>query len=170
MIEAVEVVREKDGSFTHPEWEALLDSLGDMEHLPRYIKSLFEKSHGCTIEVVTFEGSVDEDSPAYQEYVEEGGGFALWELEKPTAGAVLLSIHDTEDGPVQWWAVPVVCAESLIKKLAAEYEDHIQNRGQPNELYTPAGSAIEVDNFVFVSVRLLNEVRRFVGGEVIHHA
>lgn len=106
MIEAVEVVREKDGSFTHPEWEALLDSLGDMEHLPRYIKSLFEKSHGCTIEVVTFEGSVDEDSPAYQEYVEEGGGFALWELEKPTAGAVLLSIHDTEDGPVQWWAVP----------------------------------------------------------------
>lgn len=170
MIEAVEVVREKDGSFTHPEWDALIDSLGDVEIIPTNIIQLFEKANGLKLEGVTFENTVDEESPAYKEYLEGGSGFASWELAPPSPDAVLLSIHDTEDGPVQLWAVPVVCADSIIKKLAAEYEDHIKDRGQPNELYTPAGSAIEVDNFVFVSVRLLNEVRRFVGGEVIHHA
>ena len=170
MIEAVEVVREKDGSFTHPEWEQFCISLGDGEVIPKYFIDLFEKAHRCKLEHVSFENTVDEGTPAFEEYVNLKNTFASWELAPPSDNAVLLSIHDTEDGPFQLWAVPVVCAELLIKKLAAEYEGHIQNRGQPNELYTPAGSAIEVDNFVFVSVRLLNEVRRFVRGEVIHHA
>lgn len=108
MIEALEVVRDEDGGFTHPEWAELLDSLGDMEHLPLYIKSLFEKSHGCTIEVVSFESSVELDSAAWLEYNDGTGGFSSWELEPPAADAVLLSIHDTEDMPVQWWAVPCV--------------------------------------------------------------
>lgn len=165
MIEAVEVVRDEGGSYAHPEWGLLLDSLGGMEHLPRYIKSLFEKSHGCTIEVVTFEGSVDEESPAYQEY-DEGGRFSLWGLEKPAAGAVLLSIHDTEDMPVQWWAVPVVSADSIVGKLAAEYQAHISALGKPSVTYCAPVSGLEADNFVFVTVRLLEEARQFVGGEV----
>lgn len=106
MIEAVEVVREKDGSFTHPDWEALIDSLGDVEIIPTNIIQLFKKANGCKLQSVSFESTVDEDSPAYEEYVERGNGFSRWELAPPSADAVLLSIHDTEDGPVQLWAVP----------------------------------------------------------------
>lgn len=118
MIEAVEVVRDENGSFTHPEWAELLDSLGDMEHLPLYIKALFEKAHSCTIEALGFEGSVDEESPAYQEYIENDGGFALWGLEPPADSAVLLSIHDTEDMPVQLWAVPCFDVEAKLVACA----------------------------------------------------
>ena len=166
MIDAVEVVRDAEGGFIHPEWAELLDSLGDMEHLPLYIKSLFEKSHGCTIEVVRFEGSVDEESPAYQEYAEQGGGFSLWGLEPPTADAVLLSIHDTEDMPVQWWALPVLSAGSIVDKLAAEYQSHISARGKPSVMYRSPESGLKTDNFVFISVRLLDEALKFVACEV----
>ena len=114
MIEAVEVVREKDGSFTHPEWEVLIDSLGDVEITPTNIIQLFEKAHGLKLEGVTFENTVDEDSPAYKEYLEGGKGFASWELAPPSADAVLLSIHDTEDGPVQLWAVPAFDIEAQL--------------------------------------------------------
>lgn len=108
MIEAVEVVRDKDGGFTHPEWELLLDSLGDIEIIPTNIIELFEKAHCCKLQCVTFESTVDEDSPAWNEYFEDGGGFSDWYLYPPSDDAVLLSVHDTENGPVQLWAVPFV--------------------------------------------------------------
>ena len=118
MIEAVEVVREKDGSFTHPDWEALIDSLGDVEIIPTNIIQLFKKANGCKLQSVRFESTVDEDSPAYQEYFERGNGFSRWELAPPSADAVLLSIHDAEDGPFQLWAVPTASfAYDLVAHL-----------------------------------------------------
>ncbi len=118
MIEAVEVVREKDGSFTHPDWEALIDSLGDVEIIPTNIIQLFKKANGCKLQSVSFESTVDEDSPAYQEYFERGNGFSRWELAPPSADAVLLSIHDAEDGPFQLWAVPTASfAYDLVAHL-----------------------------------------------------
>ena len=170
MIEAVEVVREKDGSFTHPEWEALIDSLGDVEIIPTNIIQLFEKANGLKLEGVTFENTVDEESPAYKEYLEGGSGFASWELAPPSPDAVLLSIHDTEDGPFQLWAVPVVSADSIVGKLAAEYQAHVSARGRPSLMYRAPDSGLETDNFVFVSVRLLEEARKFVAGEVSANA
>ncbi len=108
MIEAEksELVRRKDGSYTHFEWWKLLNSLGDAEVIPDYVMLLFEMAHRCKLQAVSFECTVDEGSPAYEEYVERGNGFSRWELAPPSADAVLLSIHDTEDGPFQLWAVP----------------------------------------------------------------
>lgn len=107
MIEAVEVVRDKEGGFTHPEWLTLLCALDDIEDIPAYIIQLFEKVHGCNIVPVTFESTVDEDCAAWVEYYDDGVSFGSWALESPRADAVLLSVHDTESGPVQLWAVPV---------------------------------------------------------------
>lgn len=106
MIEAVEVVRDKEGGYTHPEWEAFSLSLDDMEMIPGYLLQLFEKAHECKVEAVTFESTVDEDCAAWVEYNDAGGGFASWSLYPPRDDAVLLSVHDTENGPVQLWAVP----------------------------------------------------------------
>lgn len=169
MIEPVEVVRDEDGGFTHPVWGELLDSLDDIECIPRNIILLFEKAHGCTLHYVSFEETTDEGDPAFVEHCEDQSGFSKWDLAPPSDDAVLLSIYDAEDGPYQLWAMPVVCADSIVKKLVAEYEAHIKDRGVPNETYTPPRSDAKADNFVFVSVRLLNEARRFVQGEDSHH-
>lgn len=106
MIEPVEVVRDEDGDFIHPKWEALIDSLGDVEIIPTNIIQLFEKAHGLNLECVTFQSTVDEDSDVMAEHISSGGSYSAWALQPPSADAVLLSIHDTEDGPVQLWAVP----------------------------------------------------------------
>jgi|GEM_PF-3114329 len=118
MIEAVEVVREKDGSFTHPEWQKFCVSLGDGEIIPTYFVDLFENANRCKLEHVSFENTVDEGTPAFEEYVNLENTFASWELAPPSPDAVLLSIHDTEDGPFQLWAVPASsCAYDLVAHL-----------------------------------------------------
>ncbi len=49
---------------------------------------------------------ITEDHPAWINYFEDGdAGFGEWVPEAPSENAVLLSIHDTEDGPVAWWAI-----------------------------------------------------------------
>jgi hypothetical protein len=52
---------------------------------------------------------MDGDAPeeVHDSYFEKGEpSCAGWEPTKPDSKAFLLSIHDTEDGPVSWWAVP----------------------------------------------------------------
>lgn len=103
MIEAVEVVRDELGMFFHPEW---CEFLGDREALSALELSEWEAENGCSIVFINFDETVDEGSEAWNEYHVGGNGFTKWDLMPPRDSAVLLAVADTEEGPMQLWAVP----------------------------------------------------------------
>lgn len=103
MIEAIYVVRDEDGYFIHPVWD---EFVGDREVISLVELDEWAADNGCKVRHVFLESTVDEDSEVWQEYYERGGGCAEWPLLPPSADAVLLSVNDTEDSPMQLWAVP----------------------------------------------------------------
>lgn len=102
MIKATEVIRDK-GFWSHPKLP--LESWS--ETITRTEFEDFEKSNKFK---VTF---VEMDGDASQEFTDQWFGEGLddcspWEPTPPCESAFLLSIHDTEDGPVAWFAKPIL--------------------------------------------------------------
>lgn len=105
-IEATKVERCKDGYWTHPE----LPDMG--ETVSKFKLEQFENEQGFKVHIISMEYDADEETTDL--YFEHGEpGCPLWEPTKPSDNAFLLSIHDTEDGPFAWWAVPKVDDHSV---------------------------------------------------------
>lgn len=99
VLQATSIERCKDGYWTHPE----LPDMG--ENVSKAKLAEFESEQGFSIHFVTMEGDAPEE--VSEAYFDKGAPGCLgWKPTKPDPKAFLLSIHDTEDGPIAWWAVP----------------------------------------------------------------
>lgn len=105
-LKPVEVVRDKDGFFTHPQYSNALDQLlGEREYPTEQEWEDFKKSLGIEI----FRTWLDGD--ASQEVVDRyfDGNIAAcadWNPSYPNIDGYwfIVSIHDTEEGVVCLWA------------------------------------------------------------------
>lgn len=94
------VKRDTLGHWTHPIFE---DWLGDECRTQDEIAE-WCRQHKLEFRYVLMEYDVKDPQGAPWVEYENTGGFACWELAPPHgAGWFLLSVHDTEDGPVQHW-------------------------------------------------------------------
>ncbi|EAZ97243.1 hypothetical protein [Marinobacter sp. ELB17] len=95
------VARDSDGDWTHP---ALTKLLGDREIVPADEWDMWLGEHGIEIQTSEMEYEIPADHPAWIRHYEQGNPGSLgWEPEQPGAEWHLLSIHDTEDGPIAIW-------------------------------------------------------------------
>ncbi|UVK96506.1 hypothetical protein [Pseudomonas sp. B21-048] len=96
LIQPVPVVRDADGMFWHPDLPPFEE--GDEEKSKQWIAS-----QGLTVGMVSLEYA---DEAIANRYFEAGEpDCSYWEPAKPEGeGWFCLSINDTDDGPVCWWA------------------------------------------------------------------
>ena len=101
MIKRVDPQRDQYGEWTHPE---LLELIGDREWVPREEWQEWKDHHGIETHISEMEYDLDESDPVWISHFEEGNpGCVGWEPKPPGPEWCVLSIHDTEDGPVVVW-------------------------------------------------------------------
>jgi hypothetical protein len=99
-IQSVEVKRDHNGMWTHPD----LPNWG--ESISRSELKEWEEENGITVNLVSMDGDAPEE--LVDRWFEDGDcDCSEWKPTPPSADSFLLSIHDTEDGPYSWWATPV---------------------------------------------------------------
>lgn len=98
LIMPVEVVREKDGSFVHPDMPPFDEGDGD-----KYHAWLVEQGLRVSRSMLEDEAL---DHPVFVSYFDNGGGsYADWVATPPDGdGWFTLAIYDNEDGPIWFWA------------------------------------------------------------------
>lgn len=99
-ISPSEVIRE-NGFWTHYD-------LPDFGERVSFEKGNFKDwldSNGIRVVIVPMDGDADND--LVKSWFEYGlCDCSFWDPTPPAENAFLLSIHDTEDGPCAWWAIP----------------------------------------------------------------
>lgn len=100
-IEAVEVIRDEDGWFSHPQYF----TEPEWDDVDTFTREEFDKyctERGLETAVTDMES---DDFDMHDRYCEEGQvDCSAWEPSRPAGeGWFVLSIHDTEDGPVCVW-------------------------------------------------------------------
>jgi integrase/recombinase XerC len=102
-IEAVEVRREADGSWTHPGMPEFEEDGYAYQGGEFLSYAAWKDAQGLEIQCDNLDG-MDEDHPAFAQYWEREEGFSEWEPKPPAGeGWFLLAISDTEDGPTAWY-------------------------------------------------------------------
>jgi hypothetical protein len=96
LIQAAPVVRDENSMFWHPDLPPFED--GDEEKSKQWIAE-----QGLTMSMVSLEYA---DEAIADRYFESGDpDCSYWEPDRPGGdGWFCLSINDTDDGPVCWWA------------------------------------------------------------------
>ena len=96
LIQAAPVVRDEMGSFQPPDMPDFEE--GDSEKCKAWVAE-----QGLAVKQVRLECA---DESVADRYFESGApDFSYWEPERPDGeGWFCLAIHDTDDGPVCWWA------------------------------------------------------------------
>ncbi|MCG9678716.1 3'-5' exonuclease [Vibrio sp. Isolate24] len=97
-IKELPVERDEMGFWTHPE----LPDFGEI--VSKDELRAFEIENHITMKVISMES--DAEQQMIDEWFEDGETCIKWEPTPPSRSSFLLSIHDTEDGPFAWWAVP----------------------------------------------------------------
>jgi len=116
LIKQIEVKRDEDGAWTHPDFPDFEE--GENDKIQQWLKD-----QGLTLHLTFLEY---DDPVAADRYFEAGeADFSYWEPTKPDGiGWFLLSIHDTEDGPCAWFvrraAVSIEKAQARIAELEAQ--------------------------------------------------
>lgn len=97
LIQVAPVVRDEYGAFYHPDMPDFDE--GDDAKCKAWIAEQ-------RLEVKMASLEYHSDEAVSERYFESGdGAFDYWEPDRPDGeGWFCLSIHDTEDGPVCWWA------------------------------------------------------------------
>jgi hypothetical protein len=97
ITEAPSVTRGEMGEWSHPglPWD----------QIDEYPIKPFLTCWGYELAHTMMDLELDDEHPAMVSYHEAGGSFAAWTPEPPVGdGWVCISIHDTENGPVAWYA------------------------------------------------------------------
>lgn len=95
LIQAVDIVRDKDGYWCHP----AVPEDGDGAALRAWFEAHRFEVH---VDCLEYEAI---DHPAYVEYFDNDGGVLAWEPAAPPGpGWFTLAIYDSEDGPQWLWA------------------------------------------------------------------
>lgn len=107
-IEPVEVVRDAEGWWFHPQYLAEPE-FEDVEYIPREQFEQYIAARGIEVTFTSMEGDNDEE---FERYCETGDAdCSRWTPTPPPGdGWFILSIHDTEDGPVCVWGRKVAPA------------------------------------------------------------
>ena len=99
MLENVEVIRDCYGQWTHPAVNRLTEN-GNREWIPADEWESWKASSGIETRFLMLEEE-PEDGEAYISYFDKcDGDISLWNPELPGPDWRILSIHDTEDGPI----------------------------------------------------------------------
>ncbi|WP_263147765.1 DUF550 domain-containing protein [Pseudomonas sp. RIT-PI-AD] len=117
-LQPAPVERDEKGWWTHPEYE---EWLGDRERITSAEFDAWYATRAITIAIRWMDGDVTDDQ--FKSYFEQDCDCSSWQPTPPCgAGWFLLSIHDTEDGPVSLWARPAPGADlqGEITKLVGE--------------------------------------------------
>lgn len=100
-IQPAEVNRDENGYWVHPELPEWDDGT-----TPTDIESWFSLNN-LNYWIDRFEDSATATEEMHEAYYGDGdSGVPDWEPECPVKDSFLLSIHDTEDGPVAVFATP----------------------------------------------------------------
>ena len=99
-IKPAPVERDEDGFWTHPEFLT-----GDDEYSAEQIQKWFD-DNGITYFIDYFDYTAT-DEQFKRVFTGDVYGCSDWEPKCDREGAFLLSIHDSEDGPVAIYAVPI---------------------------------------------------------------
>lgn len=100
LIAAAPVVRDEYGSYQHPGMPDFDE--GDAEKCKAWVAK-----QGLAVTMVSLEYAAEAIADRYFESGDPD--FSYWEPDRPQGeGWFCLAIHDTEDGPVCWWARRVV--------------------------------------------------------------
>jgi hypothetical protein len=101
MLTPEPVRRNEEGDWTH---SALSELVGDREYIPSDEWKAWQAKHNIEAVILQMELELDEDHPAWIRHFDEGHpGSVGWNPEPPSEDWYMLSIHDTEDGPVVIW-------------------------------------------------------------------
>lgn len=106
MLEPEKVVRDEDGFWAHSQLTALFNRGNDphREAIPKPEMDEWLAEHNIELHFVEMEQDLDENDPAWIRHFEEGNpGSVGWNPQPPGPEWHLLSIHDTEDGPMAMW-------------------------------------------------------------------
>lgn len=97
-IEKLPVERDEMGFWTHPN----LPDFGEV--VSKEALEAFETENHFTVVIQAMEN--DADQQVIDAWFDAGESCIDWEPTPPSRSSFILSIHDTEDGPYVWWAVP----------------------------------------------------------------
>lgn len=111
MLKPEPVRRDEEGDWTH---SALSELVGDREYIPSVEWKAWQAKHNIQALILQMEFELDEDHPAWIRHFDEGNpGSVGWNPEPPGEEYHMLSIHDTEDGPVVIWYREIPVSEGL---------------------------------------------------------
>lgn len=122
LIQPVEVVRGEYGSFVHPDLSAALKAQFGQRDFYTWLELCdFAENQNIELEAVSFE--LDAPEQLQEKYY--GGDdpdISAWNPSPPNdqAGWFIVSLHDTEDGPVCWWARPLSTLPSSVVQSLGE--------------------------------------------------
>lgn len=97
-IEKLPVERDEMGFWTHPN----LPDFGEV--VSKDALEAFETENHFTVVIQAMENEADQQ--VIDAWFDAGESCIDWEPTPPSRSSFILSIHDTEDGPYVWWAVP----------------------------------------------------------------
>ena len=106
MLQPQTVIRDSYGDWTHPALTELFSRGGDpeREHIPGDEWSAWLAEHNIETDWQSMEYELDDTHPAWIRHFDEGNpGSVGWDPEPPGPEWHMLTIHDTEDGPVVCW-------------------------------------------------------------------
>ena len=109
LIQPAPVVRDDMGSFQHPDMPDFDEGDGDGDKCKTWIAE-----QGLAVAMVSLEYA---DEGVANRYFESGDpDYSYWEPDRPKGEDwFCLAIHDTEDGPVCWWARRVALDNPLTE-------------------------------------------------------
>ncbi|AUC05524.1 hypothetical protein PFCIP103579_0346 [Prolinoborus fasciculus] len=108
-LEPAEIIRDQYGFWTHPVFSEYLDHvIGDSESMTLEQFEELKQHFNVDFSKVEMEFDASEEVASRYWDHEELEAVAYWNPSKPKGDAdwFLVSINDTEDGPVAWWAKP----------------------------------------------------------------
>lgn len=102
MIKPEEVVRDEYGFWTHSQFP----DFDGREFIPKEEWNRWCAENNINTDIVQFEYDAQEE--LQDEWYEDGlCDCNKWEPTKPADNAFLLSLHDTDDGPIAIFAIPL---------------------------------------------------------------
>lgn len=97
-IKKLPVERDEMGFWTHPE----LPNFGEAVSITELEE--FEAKNNITVKIIPMESDASQE--LIDKWFDDGESCLDWQPTAPSKSSFILSIHDTEDGPYVWWAVP----------------------------------------------------------------
>lgn len=100
-IQEIDVKRDSYGFWTHPNFPDFGERIANAD------LAKWESDNNITVKQVAMDGDESASEALLKRWFEDGScDCSEWNPTAPTDNSFLLSIYETEDGPLALWAVP----------------------------------------------------------------